>query len=183
MNISCNITIDDIVEWNIYHYNLYSSSKKTSKNILLKLLILLLYISYITFFMFFIISFFNLNLENHFIIIYGIIFGLIVVSTYLSKQLLNSNISIIKTRIESLKHNRPLGIVNYYIDDNSFIAEDTFSKTIYKPNSIIDIIDTNNYFYIYVSSMQALIIPKRNNVENVSLFINKLSAIINTAHN
>ncbi len=143
-----SMTETDYIDYNIFHMNNSKSLKRA--NFALK------FIFPIGFTLLIVMT------ESEFNAIYWTI---LVVGTIITFRLLPKFIDkSLKKRIQSMLDDGKNGDLfeehDYYFDESGIKMESTNSTNLYKWNSVTKFVESETTFYIYVNSIQALIIPK-----------------------
>ena len=153
MKLSYELATEDIVSFNIYHFQ---NSKTAKKRRVIQRFFIPVWV--IMIFLFFNIK--NLNLvsitSNAPLLVFGILWFLFIDKYYFWR---------IKSNVEKLlqedKNNGMIGKQNVEVRDELLVVENDSGLTQYKLETINKIDENEKYLFIYVTSVSAIVIPKK----------------------
>ncbi|XDD49456.1 YcxB family protein [Leptospira sp. WS92.C1] len=151
MQITYELTIEDIVNFNLYHFKHSKIFKK--KRIILRWLIPIWVIVVYLYLNFDQIDTISL-LYNIPVFLFGIVWYLFSDRFYFWR--LRSNV---KKMLQDNKNNGMLGRQTIDIKEDLFKVETDWSSSQFKLGSVNTIVETDQYLFLYLTSIHALIIP------------------------
>ncbi len=171
MQITYELTLEDIVNFNDYHFRHSKVSKK--KRMIAKLIIPIW-----TLFVFLALNYTNLDeisfLFNIPIFLFAIAWFFLFDRLYFWR--LRNNVD------KMLREKENKGIIGKQkitLSNDQLLFETSFTSAQFKPGSISEVIETRDYFFLYVSSLNALIVPQSSiQASEKKEFLEKLQSFV-----
>ncbi|AOP34905.1 hypothetical protein A0128_14255 [Leptospira tipperaryensis] len=152
MQINYELTLEDIVNFNEYHFRHSKISKR--KRMIAKLIIPIW-----TLFVFLILNYRNLDetplLFNIPIFLFAIAWFFFFDRLYFWR--LRNNVD---KMLREKENKGMIGKQKITLDGDLLVFETLYTSAQFKPGSISEVVETKDYLFLYVSSLSALIVPQ-----------------------
>ncbi|TGK22813.1 YcxB family protein [Leptospira stimsonii] len=174
MQITYELTLEDIVNFNEYHFRHSEVSKK--KRMIAKLIIPIW-----TLFVFLALNYTNLeNIDEISFLLNIPIFIFAIAWFFLFDRLyfwrLRNNVD---KMLREKENKGMIGKQKITLSKDQLLFETSFTSAQFKPGSISEVIETRDYFFLYVSSLNALIVPQGSfQASEKKEFLEKLQSFV-----
>ncbi|MBM9502458.1 YcxB family protein [Leptospira sp. 201903071] len=171
MQINYELALEDIINFNEYHFRHSKVSKK--KRMIAKLVIPIW-----TLFVFLALNYATLDETSLFfnipIFLFAIVWFFLFDRLYFWR--LRNNVD---KMLREKENKGMIGKQKITLTDDLLLFETLYTSAQFKPGSIGEVVETKDYFFLYVSSLSALIVPRSafQNSEKEE-FLKKLQAFV-----
>jgi len=152
MEFKYTLTVDDFINFNIFHFKTSKTSKKS--RVRSRMLLLIFYILFFIFFIF--IG--KTKLSVFFLVPISLYFIPLII--FWDKYLLRKTKKIVKKMLAEGKNKSFTDEQIVIFGDDKITCKDSFSNVEYSYKVIEKLEENEKYFFIYISSIQALILTK-----------------------